>query len=179
MPTAETLRALIALVEEAKAGSRELDEAIHATVLPNDPWWQAIVEGRRLVAAGQEDTKIDACNCNLRADSWAVGSRVHSYTTSIDAALALVAKVLPGQEFTLHSNGTKWAPGEPAARIRFELLTSVEETAATLPLAILAALLHALVQQSGDASAARSFVEKSVKEAGHGDNLPPAEGGRG
>jgi hypothetical protein len=95
MPTAETLRALLALVEEAKAGSRELDEAIHGALLPDDPWWQAIVEGRRLVAAGQEDTKIDACNCNLRADSWAVSAQVKEYSTSVDKARALAAKLLP------------------------------------------------------------------------------------
>ncbi|KQP53076.1 hypothetical protein [Methylobacterium sp. Leaf106] len=155
MPTAETLRALLALVEEAKAGSRELDEAIHGALLPDDPWWQAIVEGRRLVAAGQEDTKIDACNCNLRADSWATGSRVHAYTTSIDAALALVAKVLPD---TVRPALVQLPWGHWRCSLRCVELGEWPASyydAVTLPLAILAALLRALLQQSETAHVER------------------------
>lgn len=150
MPTAETLRALLAQVEEAKAGSRELDGQLTAAF---DPPMDYAGEPADIFI------RMNADDCGVFKSYLATPASytrtVPPFTTSIDAALALVAKVLPGQEFTLHSNGTRWAPGEPAARIRFEPLTSVEETAATLPLAILAALLRALLQQSETAHVER------------------------
>lgn len=62
------------------------------------------------------------------------------YTASIDAAVALVERVLPNKEYRLDS-GHKH---RPHARIYLEKRLSVARHSATLPLAILAALLAAL-----------------------------------
>lgn len=85
---------LISQLESATEGSRELDEAIQAAVNPDDPWWMAICKGRELVADGQSDAAVvvDGVQHVLRAYTWAVGSRVPAYSTSIDTALTLVPK---------------------------------------------------------------------------------------
>lgn len=88
-PTKADLLALAERVEGATEPSRELDEAVHAAVFPDDPWWQAMVKGREMVAAGRDLAPITACGNVMRASSWAVGCRVASYTTSLDAALSL------------------------------------------------------------------------------------------
>lgn len=147
MPTAETLRALIALVEEAKAGSEELDARI----------WQATQPDRKVmldagVAFGPGE-KRDATFGKLREfpmDGWAdykaVAASIEAppLTTSIDAALALVAKVLPKDWPDLLRDGERTLLKRHAWHICFAKPEQVSE----LPLAILVALLRALLQQS-------------------------------
>lgn len=141
----QNLKDLLARIEEAAEGSQDIDEAVHAALRADDPWWQAIVEGRRLVAAGDGYAIIEACNCKLRADSWALGSRVAKYSTSIDASAALVNCAMPG-----HQAGFQPCIG---GRARGHII-AVSETSAhlvrdavapTAPLAILGSLLKALL----------------------------------
>lgn len=154
MITAETLRALLALVEEAKAGSRELDAELgwHLSAIGNID--------RRMLRYAAKDGVLKALDATYTM-GWRDIRReiVPPLTTSIDAALALVAKVLPGQNFALYSQGISEIQGEATALIRFERLTSVEESAATLPLAIIAAMLKAkrlqLLKQSETAHVER------------------------
>ena len=86
----EALKGLLERVNGAKASDRDLDEAIHAVFRPDDSWWQAICEGRRLVAAGRPDEYVEHPSSRMRADSWASGAQVTAYTGSTDAALGLV-----------------------------------------------------------------------------------------
>lgn len=70
---------------------------------------------------------------------------VPAYTASIDAALALVERVLPGSEIKLHINNPErdWQ----AACIRTKSLEMLCGECATAPLSIIAALLKALILQ--------------------------------
>ena len=67
------------------------------------------------------------------------------YTASIDAALALVERMLPGWGVSLHigDTGASCAVSKP---VKFE---EIWGSAPTVPLAILAALLSALSSQNG------------------------------
>lgn len=71
---------------------------------------------------------------------------VPKYTTSVAAALALVERCLPGAEMHITINHPKneWV----TASIRVAPLKLVSGEEATLPLAILAALLTALIAQA-------------------------------
>ena len=140
------LRELLAKVEGAAEGSQELDEAIHATLLPDDPWWACIVEGRRLVAAGDDLTYVvhPTSGSRMRAASWALSSRVKSYTSSMDAALSLVNKLLPEWGYNI-IQGIYEVP-------RVWLVAPDEGGhgdcgAATMPLAIIGSLLLTLIAQ--------------------------------
>jgi hypothetical protein len=84
-------------IETVENGSRDLDEAIYDTLFPDDSWWQCILKGRRLCAEGTYDERIvDARGNSMTADAWAFGCKVTGYTSSVDAALALVERALPG-----------------------------------------------------------------------------------
>lgn len=152
MRDVETLKGLIAQVRAATVPSNDLDEAIHAALLPDDPWWQAIVEGRRLVAEGREDAVIDRCNCHLRADTWAKGSKVSSYTESIDDALRLVGKALPDARISLDINE---AFDEHRVHTAFVRPQGKDESSAyacaTPALAVCAGLLFTLIAQAQEA----------------------------
>lgn len=102
MSRADELRALLARVEDEPAGNRGLDETLHATLRPDDPFWRAIAEGRRLVDAGHPDQYV-ICpptgplggESRMRADTWATSASVGSYTTSLNDARGLVRRLLP------------------------------------------------------------------------------------
>lgn len=115
---------------------------------------------RVLAATGHDDNLCDAIATAL--DDWMTGHTSsydqHSkpetfhhrddYSDSIDAALALVERVLPGWDICLsHGHGEPWesciAPPDRAANDIGH--------APTLPLAILAALLSALIAKEGAA----------------------------
>lgn len=141
----QDLKDLLVRIEGAAEGSQDIDEAVHAILRADDPWWQAIVEGRRLVAAGEEDAIIYACNCKLRADSWALGSRVSKYSTSVDAALAITARTMPGWRWVIHSPRSGLAFGSSLSDpLRGGRIVSAEHSASA-PLAILGSLLKALI----------------------------------
>ena len=126
MPTADlaTLRALRDRLGAAKEGNRDLDREIHAVFMLPP---NAVIHNGML---------------------W------NSYSSSIDAALALVKRVLPGWIWcarnwedgrhlaSLHPPGTKPNEGGPVWMVY----------APSAPLAILSALLSALIAQQEAAS---------------------------
>ena len=134
MPTAETLRALIALVEEAKAGSRELDIelwALHGDRRVRD------VEGK---LAYYETVKGGLWIRGIKP----LRSLVPFYTTSIDAALALVAKVLPTWSLRLSTSEGYHHPNVGMGRsYPTNKSTSVDHHSSAL--AIILAMLKALL----------------------------------
>lgn len=149
MADLETLKGLISQVRDAAGPSAELDEAIHGALLPDDPWWQAIVEGRRLVAEGREDAVIDRCNCRLRADTWAKGSKVSAYTQSVDDALRLVGKTLPDARISLDINEAFDAHRVHTAFVRPQGEDESSAYACATPaLALCAGLFIALIAQA-------------------------------
>ncbi|BAQ44012.1 hypothetical protein [Methylobacterium aquaticum] len=153
MSRADDLRALLARVEAAKAGGPDLDEAIHASLLPDDPWWRCIVEGRRLVAAGDPEAYV-ICpptgplggENRMRAVSWAESARVGSYTTSVDAALLLIGKAMPGWSWAVAVSGGRFRASvtKPSP---FRPMPVIAKGCATEGLVLIAALLSALIAQ--------------------------------
>lgn len=125
-----TLSALLDRVSEARGGDREIDHLVH----------DALVEpiGNRIY-----NTKANGGQF-ICADVTAP-----EYTASIDAALALVEKKLPGWAWKLDR-----AFGEPPYIVAVVASRPIDVTAAhageapTAPLAILSALLRALISQS-------------------------------
>lgn len=209
MITAETLRALIALVEEAKAGSRELDGQLTAAFDP--PMNYAGEPADIFIRMNDDDRGVFK---SYHATPASYTQPVPPLTTSIDAAIALVAKVLPGSRphDVLHDaiermNLAGWradAPQVPQLALHvigemLERLMPPEETSSFadwrdyvsggerlyvdgVPVAYVFeshdhagewaacwAKLDLPLRRFPTASAARSFVEKSVKEAGHGE----------
>lgn len=150
MPTAETLRALIAQVEEAKAGSRELDGQLTAAFDPPMDYAGELAD---------IFTRMNDDDCGVfksyHATPASYTQSVPPFTTSIDAALALVAKVLPA---TVRPALVQLPWGHWRCSLRCvepgELPASYYD-AVTLPLAILVALLRALLQQSETAHVER------------------------
>ncbi len=149
----DDLRGLQARVEEAKEGSPDLDEALHAVLMPDDPWWQSIMEGRRLVAAGDPEAYV-ICpptgplggENRMRAISWAEGAKIGGYTTSIDSAVGLIAKTLPGWSLHLGMSEGLRHPNVVMGRSHpTNKRVAVEHR--TAPLALIAALLSALIAQ--------------------------------
>lgn len=152
MADLEMLKGLLARVRDASEGSRDLNEAIHGALRPEDPFWRAICEGRRLHAAGRSDQLICATGCNMRADSWARDAHVQDHSGSVDAAVALVGRVLPGWSWEVRRSGF----GTPAQAILHDPMqqpapgydTRVDHPAGVPALALCAALLSALIAQA-------------------------------
>ncbi len=114
------MRELLERVEAANGPDRELDAGI-------------------VVGLGLDNT----CPFWLHSYDRTTPVRI---TASVDAALALVERVLPGHRVALFTNGG----GEgPTCVIMFESdPVKADERAPTLPLAILAAMLKALIAQA-------------------------------
>lgn len=92
---------LVARLEAAEAGSRELDGAVWYAVFEPD------VEHGSLHVEQTEQGPREVLTCEL-GSKWA--DDVGPYTTSLDAALALAERVLPGWSWTLHSPRDPVAP---------------------------------------------------------------------
>lgn len=134
---------LLARVEAARGPDREIDIWIDA----------ASGAGRKIiptVTADQVAMLVDSEDGSIRegmSDADAFG--VPAYTASVDAALALVERMLPGSSYDLSLvAGNKpvcdakiWPPALPLG---------VGGEGHTLPLAILAALLRALAPSSSE-----------------------------
>lgn len=146
--TKEQLQALLERVEAATGPDREIDGELDAALrmgtssLPdwarnNFPRWKHINSGR--VCCLHDD--------GSHGLNWASAE----FTASIDSALALVERVLADREIDLHINKPRrdWQ----AACIRITPLVMLCGECATLPLAILAALLKALIAQSDEVAA--------------------------
>lgn len=108
---------LIERLEKAEAGSRELDGAVWYAVFEPD------VEHGCLHVEKTEQGDREALTCEL-GSKWA--DDVGNYTTSLDAALALAERVLPGWIPSLEgSRGGRWLAtislweSEGSAMVRF------------------------------------------------------------
>jgi len=138
------LTALLERVRAATGADREIDAALMA---------QSYAQEERHIGAvmeysdGSEERVKDLVWVDPKTDKW-VSTAAHSYTASIDAALALTERVLPGWRYDIHSPrfGTPFeavlVDGDSAS------LRIVTAKAPTAPLAILAALLSALIAQA-------------------------------
>jgi hypothetical protein len=83
---------------------------------------------------------------SMRDEGYAIADLAEghpAYTASIDAALALVERVLPGWQWCLNRNGRPMALVNNGPGRQFEC-----DRAPTMPLAILAATLQALIAGS-------------------------------
>lgn len=116
---------LIARLEKAEAGSRELD----AKISDHFKWWP---EGFTRIDFHGRDRRWRKCaGIDERIDCPA-------FTTSIDAITALIGEKLPGCEYAGGTRGQSWARLRPVAA------KSCSARAQTLTLALCAALLRAL-----------------------------------
>jgi len=132
-----TLTALLMLAEKATAGSRELDYAIaewaHSRLLASyrrldgDNGWYS------------DDPPISGANKIAPADA---------YTFSIDCALGLVERLLPGWRVAIYQMAGHWQVS--LAEVDAETDLAVDdyfEDGPTAPLAILRTLLRSLISQ--------------------------------
>ena len=118
--------ALLDRVEKAQEGSRELDSAVHAACgMDINPRPASFEFGR-----WPEET--------ARGENF---YRIAPVSTSIDAALALVERVLPGSSWAVNGG----ARNIPSVTLwDMNLVEYVDNDAATPPLAIVKSLLRAL-----------------------------------
>lgn len=140
-----TLQDLLTRVEQAQEGSRELDAEIAVALryggerYPNKP----------LGTFSPGHVQAD-----LGRDGWSVGWTVPAFTTSLDAALALIERKLPGWWWEVaHGTAHKGAGPYWASVYNNETLAATfdgtpdEAPGKTPALALVAALLRALSSQ--------------------------------
>lgn len=141
MTDLSNLEQLRARVMEAKGEDREIDGDIDAAfrvgtpivpewVWQNFPTWKHIGSGR---VCCLHDDGSDGPN-------WASAN----FTASVDAALAFVNRVLPGWQINMHHYGEGSTIAEASIGNRAK---ATPVNAATLPLALLAAALSALIEK--------------------------------
>lgn len=136
---------LIAKLENGSGGDRQLDAEINKHFFPSDyERYHAVYLKKLEEARGNGLTDRDAA-------CWSYGfSGCQHYTTSLDAALSLVEKMLPGAEFSLTNlygvalaelplNGDDNTPWETGRHIGVDL-----------PRALLVALLRSLQSRKKD-----------------------------
>lgn len=128
-----TIQDLITAVEGAEAGSRELDSRVYAAV-----------EGlavKRMVMGGP---RWAPGLVGMRTDKGDIGFHsIPLLTTSLDAAVALIKRKLPGWQW---SAGNDWPDGRSWARVFSDRqdLDATNQCGNSAPLALCAALLRAL-----------------------------------
>ncbi len=150
------LTELLARVEGCKGPDREIDCAIAVALegyytKPHPGW---------------PDDPTRTMYCKIDAD----GSRiepgnasdmlVHEYTGSIDAALALVERMLPGWDYGMDRDQGEFIVTLTAAGA--SMAKGHQAEAATLPLAILTALLNALIARTPATGAAQDIRAKPL-----------------
>lgn len=134
-PKAQDLANLLERVEKAEGADRELDARLFAALAARDPDRLAALIAERADQFPDRNVWLEG------ARDW----QVKPYTASLDAALALVERKLPGWTWRLDSPDT---PSEPAfARLSGPERRSGVGWAKTPALALLAALLRALIAQ--------------------------------
>lgn len=115
---------LIERLEKAEAGSRELDDSVWLSATDGEmmDWWDDEAEQHQIKASD--------------------GSRVNvtPVTTSLDAALALAERALPGWCFSMATITPPWVQAYPPGSVE-DCLDAV--AASTLPLALCIAILRA------------------------------------
>ena len=127
-----TLRDLLERVERATEGSRDLDDAIDALLFPTEP-------GRTFDGV----TPIP--------DGWGSGFGP-AYSASVDAALALIGRVLPGGWVGFQANRVTdpqraWSAWLEVFPDKAKDYDTFERQAPTPALALCAALLAAMIEQ--------------------------------
>lgn len=155
MPTRDALLDLEGRVQAAINTDRELDEALHLALYGEDPWWPGTCEGRRLVASGRPHEYVTQSIASMRAEAWAKSAGIPAYSTSLDVALALVARMLPGWSHEVHHGGFDEPARATLWNSRAQSLDDGahgEHTGGSAPLAVLLALLKALLVSAGDAA---------------------------
>lgn len=151
--TTDAREELLAKVEAASGPDRELDRAIWFALFCQpippegiDMEWLSGKPGDRIYPTARRSHYVD----RLPTD----GTLCPSYTASIDAAWALVDRVLPEAlllvaDYKGQANDTFWggkyqaAKGYASLSLDDEAMSSVRVNAETVPLAIIAALLRA------------------------------------
>ena len=133
------LNALLDRVRSATGPDRDLDAAVMALSYTQDERHiGAVME----YSDGSEERVKDLVWVDPKTDKW-VSTSAHSFTASIDAALALTERVLPG--WGVYFRRDKETTGAGMLLPDHFRVTPAHEEAATLPLAILAATLSALI----------------------------------
>ena len=128
---AVTMEELLERVRKAEGGNRELDAALFVVLVPNprDPWryWHADMERPGIVLDGPHDAQAE---------------NAPAYTTSLDAALALMEAKLPGCRWNVWKN----RQGIHGAEVCMDLAGGVSK-GSTPALALVAILLKTLMAQ--------------------------------
>lgn len=138
-------------VDAATGPSRELDYRIQYALFPDQ---------QVLLNPGDVRSRREAVRgplSEMPVDGWEdwEGVALHAgadvYTASLDAALALMEKMLPGCDFDL-SRVTAYAAGviEGGPNLSCEINYDNRQWGNTLPLAILSALFAALIAKAGE-----------------------------
>lgn len=170
MTSSPDLAALLVRVEKAEGADRELDTRI----------WQVLVFDPKLLKPGHDWLKTPG-----------LGYSKPAYTASLDAALALCERVLPG----CYWRAAELTPGEIAGMRppgNQEFWATVGPAGAqeqafgfTPALALIAAMLRALLALAGDTSGGIEKIDKSScadssdapRFAAAGDDQRKSEGG--
>lgn len=135
-----THQPLIEKLEAAESGSRELDVAIWAALHPERikviDFWEVYNDEKRTAIGFSLPPK------RLRNTTQKLGPYPHAepVTTSLDAALALAGRVLPGWRFAMATIAPPWVQAYPPDSVE-DCLDAV--AASTLPLALCIAILRA------------------------------------
>jgi hypothetical protein len=148
------LESLLARVEAAEGPDREIDALICAAlhVLPAGEVCPPVAADTAVEWRAFEDgwVRLYATNGHVR-DQHFLGRHADPFTASLDAALALCERVLPGADVSLFTLRSK----RPEARVVTDYDEATDEIyvwedadGATPALALLAALLKALIAQA-------------------------------
>ena len=146
------LTALLERVRAATGADREIDAALMA---------QSYAQEERHIGAvmeysdGSEERVKDLVWVDPKTDKW-VSTAAHSYTASIDAALALIERMLPGWVVDDLSQNSRLAGDPWGCQLGLYHGTNPSKNMQALsghdfptaPLAILAATLSALIAQA-------------------------------
>lgn len=129
-PAPERLAELLAAVEMAEGPSRELDADLFIVTTPG------------ILNAGRIDRDFGVVGWWPRDACYQSAREVPHYTSSVDEALALVERMLPGVRVRMGFE----PDGEPDGANWFARIDGPDfYSAKLLPLAILAALIRALI----------------------------------
>lgn len=136
----EKLLELIDRLEQVPGPARGIDEALMSLFYIRDD---------RHIGAHEDDGQgwkpaLDRVWVDPTTDKW-VSTHAFEFSRSVDAALALITKVLPGVEWSVRANvpGQEWA----TATVRVAPLLSVSGECATPALSLLCALLRAVARE--------------------------------
>lgn len=144
--SAASLLALAASVEAGEGPDREMDARVLVALGILEPNPDAICSPERSFKRGQYVVWLLS---NWRITEWPILHEVEPVTASVDAALALMADVLPGYVCTSSTYG--FASRMPIADVYREGHEGrAQSKASTLPRAITAAVLRAW-RERGDA----------------------------